>query len=175
MYWQPHNSPQSVMELVVIDSSYLKFYSKGRERRRAIDVRCKRVEKLWALRENRKLSSICSPDEEKETREDAKRRQRRRAIDVRCKRVEKLWALRENRKLSSICSPDEEKETREAKRAASLHSADIARSRCEEAYQDVATYIKAQSEEIKTRTKIVFCNTSDGKCNHDVKLQDHQI
>ena len=146
MYWQPHNSPQSVMELVVIDSSYLKFYSKGRERRRAIDVRCKRVEKLWALRENRKLSSICSPDEEKETREDAKRRQRRRAIDVRCKRVEKLWALRENRKLSSICSPDEEKETREAKRAASLHSADIARSRCEEAYQDVATYIKAQSE-----------------------------
>ena len=60
------------MELVVVDSSYLKFYSKGRERRRAIDVRCKRVEKLWALRENRKLPSICSPDEEKETREDAK-------------------------------------------------------------------------------------------------------
>ena len=78
------------MELVVIYSSYLKFYSKGRERRRAIDVRCKRVEKLWALRENRKLSSICSPDEEKETHE--------------------------------------------AKRAASLHSADIAQSRCEEAY-----------------------------------------
>ena len=117
MYWQPHNSPQSVMELVVIDSSYLKFYAKGRERRRAIDVRCKRVEKLWALRENGKLLSIFSPDEEKETRE--------------------------------------------AKRTASLHSADIARTRCEEAYQDVAT--QAQSEEIKARTKIVFCNTSDGK------------
>ena len=87
------------MELVVIDSSYLKFYSKGRERRRAIDVRCKRVEQLWALRENRKLSSICSPYEEKETRE--------------------------------------------AKHTASLHSADIARTRCEEAYWDVATYIKA--------------------------------
>ena len=119
MCWQPHNSPQSVMELVVIDSSYLKFYSKGRERRRAIDVRCKRVEKLWALRENGKLSTICSPDEEKETRE--------------------------------------------AKRAASLHSADIARTRCEEAQQNEATNIKEKREEINARTKIVFCNTSGGK------------
>ena len=119
MCWQPHNSPQSVMELVVVDSSYLKFYSKGRERRRAIDVRCKRVEKLWAVRENGKLSTICSQDEEKKTRE--------------------------------------------AKRAASLHSADIARTRCEEAWQDVATNIKEKREEINARTKIVFCNTSGGK------------